>query len=286
MQPFNSHTPSSEIDRLEALVGQCLSSAFRKVAELGESGRQFRQGNQFGENQLIADWEIEEQTIELIKQFRLPARIISEEHGILNLVESPSFTVTIDGLDGSNLYRANQANSRYCHMVSIHKGDAPTYDDYLVAAMVNLRDGEQLFTTKHKGSCILTGNSRLPITSKPSTPFGELKRIYAFEDICTQCKIPWSKLESFDCHDIACLGAKYTDLILGKVDLMLEGTRKLNLEHIIAYGILRELGGDVIDLEGHSIASEPINTFGVTEHKGLIAARNPQLAVEFAKILA
>ncbi len=288
------------ITQIEDFSITCVRAAYQRLLELGDDGRQKREINQFGEGQLLADWEIEEAIIKLAIDQKFPARFISEEHKQLQITDSPIFTITLDGLDGSNLYLANKSDARFCHMLSIHSGSShsgsshsgssPTYNDYLVSGILDLRSGQLLFAIKNQGVFIqqieAAKDEKNKVLTKPSPSITELKAVFSHKEICTQCQIPWEPQTRFNISDIACLGAKYTDLALGKVDAMIEGTRKDNLEHIIGYGILRELGGDIVDMNGLSLADQKIEIFGNPEHVGIIAARSITLATELAAFLS
>lgn len=50
----------------------------------------------------------------------------------------------------------------------------------------------------------------------------------------------------------------YVDLAQGKVDLVLECTRKRNLEIAVAFGLINETNGIIVTIDGKSIKNKNI----------------------------
>lgn len=72
----------------------------------------------------------------------------------------------------------------------------------------------------------------------------------------------------------------YAALAEGAADLVLECTRKGNLEIAVQYGLTHEAGGAVIDLDGNDIGSQHYLTFGQQGYQGIISAASSQLAAK------
>ena len=72
----------------------------------------------------------------------------------------------------------------------------------------------------------------------------------------------------------------YADLANGKVDAVIECTRKNNLEIAIAFGLIREAGGVMLLADGSSIGPKQYKTFGQSEHLPVISAATKRLGKE------
>ncbi|MDZ4785692.1 MAG: hypothetical protein SGJ02_06420 [bacterium] len=254
----------------EILLIDALDEAFAKLRQLAESGKTFRGTNQHGENQLLADFELEESTIQILRKANLPARIISEEHGEVLISTSPQFTVHMDGLDGSGLYLKGGAESRFFHMIGIHNDCDPSYADYSSAGFIDLVSGDIFIASAGKGALLIKQNG-VSLGLKIKESFAQKTRVHADESICANYGYDWNELQRIgEPITIQCCAAKFADLLTGKVDLVLEGTRKGNLEQIIAYALICEAGGCVLDHKGQDIGTQKILNYGQKEKLPLI----------------
>lgn len=64
----------------------------------------------------------------------------------------------------------------------------------------------------------------------------------------------------------------------GLADFALECTRKGNLEIAAAYGLIKEAGGAMVDLEGNDISDQKYLVFGTKENVPIITAATAKLA--------
>ena len=86
-----------------------------------------------------------------------------------------------------------------------------------------------------------------------------------------------SKLKGFDVKYLLSSAAHYSDLVSGEADLVLECTRKLNLEIAAAYGLIKEAGGVVLASDGSSFHNKKYLKFGQDEYLPIIAASTEEL---------
>jgi 3'-phosphoadenosine 5'-phosphosulfate (PAPS) 3'-phosphatase len=70
----------------------------------------------------------------------------------------------------------------------------------------------------------------------------------------------------------------YTDLAEGLADGVLECARKGNLEIAVAYGLIKEAGGVMVDISGEDLGDKKYLAFAQDEHRGVISAATEQLA--------
>lgn len=87
--------------------------------------------NQFNESALPADIEAERAVLESLRDFRIPVRVLSEEHGIVDLFPDPKYFGVLDGIDGSAVYRKERETGRYATLFAMYDGVDPFYADYL-----------------------------------------------------------------------------------------------------------------------------------------------------------
>jgi len=79
--------------------------------------------------------------------------------------------------------------------------------------------------------------------------------------------------------------AHYVDFVSGGVDLVLECTRKGNLEMAVAYGLVVESGGVMLSFDGKSLGPRRYLKFGQEKYTPIITASTKQLAKELIKYL-
>jgi len=100
-------------ERFEQITLDGLRRALSVHDNLGESGEELVQKNQFGETALRVDIECEKAILDFLREARVPIRIISEEHGQVDITENPLYLGILDGLDGSNVYKKERGRTRY-----------------------------------------------------------------------------------------------------------------------------------------------------------------------------
>jgi fructose-1,6-bisphosphatase/inositol monophosphatase family enzyme len=245
-----------------------LEKAYDVHQELGVRGEELLQKNQFGDTALKADVEIEKAIINFFIENNIPLRIISEEHGTIDLCKDPVFLAILDGLDGSEVYKKSRGKGRYGTMLGIFSNIDPKYDDYR----------RFFYAMRGNGSFVVAGNKRIPIRSSNCLTLDNRTRIYVDEYFDFNKKTFSSKLKGFNVNCLGSSSMHYVDLASGNVDLVLECTRKNNLENAIAYGLEEESGAVMVDLEGVSIGPKRYSEFGQDKYIPVISAATSDLA--------
>jgi fructose-1,6-bisphosphatase/inositol monophosphatase family enzyme len=133
-----------------AILG--LDKSHQTYLSLGEKCRESIKTNQFKEESLRLDIETESSIIQVLRKSKLPIRIISEEQGCLDLTEDPKCLGVLDGLDGSNPYKANIKDSRYGTMFAIFAGLNPNYGDFIFSGIIEYPTGRLFYASKNNGS--------------------------------------------------------------------------------------------------------------------------------------
>lgn len=281
---------TSEIDELTQISNEALKRSYVSHQELGTKGLEEIKQNQFGEKALKADWEAEEVVIKTFEEYGIPITIISEEHGRVEL--GTAFLGILDGLDGTNRYRAfmtGDRRARYGTMFGIFKSTNPSYDDYLTSGVMEHPTKRLVFASKDKGAFIVNidNDERSAIKVSSARRFDNKIRILVdyypseYEFHRTVIKPYVDKLEGFDFRTLRSSEAHYVDLASGEADLVFECTRKGNLEIAVAYGLVTEASGVIITADGSSIGLRKYFEFGQREYIPVVSASTLEVARGF-----
>lgn len=279
-----------EIDELTHLSNEVLKRTYTSHKRLGIKGLEETRRNQFDELTLDADWDAEEIIIKTFEEYGVPITIVSEEHGKVEL--GNEFLGILDGLDGTNRYRAFMAGdttTRYGTILGIFKGTNPNYDDYLTSSVMEHPTRRLFFASKGKGAFVVNIDDSKPIDVKVSSArrFDNKTRIlvdyypseYEFHKMVIKPYV--DRLEGFNWKTLCSSEAHYADLASGEVDIVLECTRKGNLEIAIAYGLVTEAGGIMVAKGGNIMGSKKYFEFGQKEFIPVITASTQELVRDF-----
>jgi fructose-1,6-bisphosphatase/inositol monophosphatase family enzyme len=266
------------ITQLEQIAINALRNAYQVHEQLGNEGEELVQKNRFGDTALKMDIEAEKAIIDTLREGQVPIRIISEEHGTVEITDNPLYLGLLDGLDGSNVYKSARGRGRYGTMFGIFSNLDPTYDDYLFSGIMEHSTQRLLFATKGNGSHLLNDNKRLPIQSTDTAQLNQQTRIYVDESFEINKETFSAKLREFKTIYLASSAVYYADVASGNADLVLECTRKGNLEIAIAYGLETEAGAVMITLDGVSLKGQKYLEFGQDRYIPVITASTKELA--------
>ncbi|MCX6785483.1 MAG: NUDIX domain-containing protein [Candidatus Komeilibacteria bacterium] len=274
----------------EALINAAkigLERTFLNQQSLGEAGKTKIKKNEFGDTALRADIEAEEKIIEALKSLNIPLIVVSEEHGRFVIGENPKYLAVLDGLDGTAAYIAEKPqDSRFGTMLGIFKGDDPTYDDYLFGGVMEQSEGKLYFAEKGSGSFVKAGSQTERIQSDHKQDLNAGEIIYVDENFTINRQTFSERLGGFKITSPESSAVCYTDVAEGKVPLTLECTRKNNLEIAAAFALLKEAGGDIVDLQGNSLGKQKYLAFGQKDNLPVMAAANGKVLKKLLDLLA
>ncbi|NQV00121.1 MAG: hypothetical protein HQ538_05235 [Parcubacteria group bacterium] len=274
---------------LEKIAIEALYESYRVHEELGASGEEIIDKNQFGDTAVKADIECEKVIINYLKKQKVPIRIISEEHGTNDLNDNPIYLGILDGIDGSKVYKESRGKGRYGTMLGIFNNLDPTYNDYVFGGIMEHSTNKLFYDLKYGGSFIRESNKDKNINVSDCRDLNQSTKIYA--DIILDKSLNTtfiydtylSRLEGFKINDLHSTSAHYIDLASGVIDLNLECTRKGNLEIAIGYGFIKEAGGVVVDMEGEDIGTKKYSEYAQDKHVANISASTIELARELVE---
>ncbi|MBI2020925.1 hypothetical protein HYS99_00235 [Candidatus Giovannonibacteria bacterium] len=302
----------NETDAIVESVGNALWRARAKHNSLGVSGEEVVKKNQFGDTAVRADIECEEAVFEALKTWKFveiampPVRVVSEEHGIVDIGENPRYTGILDGLDGSSVYKqARTCGGRYGTMFAVLNGTDPFYRDYVASGVIEYSK-ERLLNLQSVASTTFLyftakGNGRTYCEDDPGDLGREWRVQTSRNNVLTSSSMiyidTFSKWEretlSKLSKDFPKIGKNglgssaifYVDLITGKTDVVIECTRKKNLEIGVAYGLVRGAGGVMVDIDGNDLGEKKYLEWGQNEELPVISAANMELARQMINVL-
>lgn len=286
----------AEINFLKETTIRLFHDEFAVHQNLGEKGKEAGNFNPFGEVSLLADWEAEEVFINGCREAGIPIVISSEEHGEVSLSDHPKYRGVLDGIDGTNAYKLGTGS--YGTMFAIFEGVNPRYQDYLVAGILEYPSGRLLLATKGGGSLLYSDDIiESALTSGQSQLNPDQSRIFVDGGITFSRQVLAPKFTNFKNAHVGNIGNTgatwgassiyYFRLATGQADVVVECTRKGNLENAVAYGILHEVGAAMVDGSGRDLGSRRYLRFGQKPNQfvPLISAVTLPLAQEVVELL-
>lgn len=97
------------------------------------------------------DVAVSQALIRFFEDQKIPAILYSEEAGRIELMENPKYTITFDDIDGTDNYYRGRGILPYCTVVSIFDSPEPSFDDVLVAGIIEHNSNRLWYAVKGKG---------------------------------------------------------------------------------------------------------------------------------------
>jgi len=273
-----------DTEQIQNILLRALNCAHAKYLELGTAGLEEVQKNQFGETALRMDIEAEAAVINSFRADNFPVRVISEEHGTVD-IGTPQYLAVLDGIDGTALYRKDYEHGKYGTMLAIFSNTNPTYLDYICTGISQHAATRTLVATKDLGVTVWEAAEHHPVHVAAHSDLSKSTKIYIDEYWETNRNTFSIPLSGYNTNYYQCSAMYYADIAEGIADFALECTRKGNLEIAVSYGLVREAGGVTMDLAGTDIGPNNYLEFGQTEHVPIITATSAQLAEQMRNIV-
>lgn len=288
-EAINKTYSKEEINQITEIGIQALRAAKTLHDRLGEDGlTPVGSPNKFNEQALKADVKVEEAVLKLLRKFGLPIRIFSEEHGIIDHVKKPKLLGVLDGIDGTSQYRAGRDSLRYATILGISNGVNPRYRDYIFSGIMEHATNRLWVGIRGKGSFLVDPDgNRTQIHASSQTIFDDSTRIYSMEpDYNETARNHLTNLvKKFHTKLPLSEAIALADISSGEADVLVEVTRKGNLEQMAAFGLIIEGGGVMVDINGRSIANQRYLEWGQKESLLLVTTSTPELARNFLEKL-
>lgn len=274
-------------NEIKEIAIQALNLTFLAHENLGALGEALVEKNQFGDTALRMDVEAEKAVITALEEAGIPIIIHSEEHGIVKLGNNPQYLGVLDGLDGSDEYKRFRGSGRYGTMLGIFSNPDPLYGDYIFQGIMEHASKRLFYATKNQGAFMKDSQGIHPIQTSGLRHLDNNSKVYftkADFDRFGADKSPIiSALQGISFTRIGSTASHYADLVSGKVDLLIEPTRKGNLELGAACGLVFEAKGVVSTLSGIDLRQQRFLEFGQKESLAIIAAATTELFDEVLK---
>lgn|SRR3990167_508605 len=266
---------------------QALSLAFLTHENLGAQGESLVEKNQFGDTALKMDVEAEKAIINALNEAGVPIVIHSEEHGIVKIGKNPRYLGVLDGLDGSDEYKKFRGSGRYGTMLGIFSTTNPRYNDYIFQGIMEHASNRLFYATKNQRAFMKDPQGIHPIKTSGLYHLDYNSKVYFTEADFDRFGADKSSivggLQGIPYTRIGSTASHYADLVSGKVDLLIEPTRKGNLELGAACGLVFETNGAIATLAGVDLRELRFLDFGQKESLPIIAAATPELLAEVLK---
>jgi len=275
-----------DVNKLVELGIKALKNAHKVHEKLGDKGLESVQKNPHEHISLVGDMEAEKAVIDTFRESNIPLRIISEEHGQVDISNDPKYLAVLDGLDGTSVYKTAKGKGRYGTMFGVFSNLDPTYDDYIFGGMIEHSTKKIFYGVKNKGSFVIINNKKKAIKTSGITGLDNKTKIYADFEFDKNRKITFiqdtflSPLEGYNFLHEDSMGIHLIDVASGNADLALHSSRKKNLEIATAYGIINEAGGIIVTKDGISVGKKKYQTLGQKEFIPIISASTMELAQE------
>ena len=281
----NIHEHQSElITEIESVLTAALRAANELHDSLGQAGLESTVTNQFGEQALRLDWEIEQIVIAHLQKAGLPIRVRAEEHGVLDLGVNPTLTCILDGLDGSTQYRSGRNVNRYGSMVGVFSSLEPTYADYLSCAVCLHSPEFRLFVArKNRGAFEIVGTNEQHLTPTAEPNLTENSLIYFEPNHPVNAGFRAGLLEQHQFSPVKSLVVAIVDVVSGQAALLLDSTHKHNLEQVIGFAFANEVKAVMVTLDRQSLAERSYLYWGQDQNIPYILAANNAVC---ARVLA
>ncbi len=264
-----------------------LKAAHDTHEQLGIAGIKKSALNQHGEMAVHGDVACEKAVIGVCREHKLAINIHSEEHGLTSMYKPAIYTAVLDGIDGSRAYIESWGHGMYSTMFAIFDGTDPRYGDYLAGGMMFHATKRLYYASKGQGALVrdletgadtrihcaaspATLNEAAICMDNPSDPAyaGILTPVLNRFPESQTVKRPRGRSES------------WMEIASGVAHGTIEGTGKGNLEIAVAYPLIVEAGGVVVDSAGKSIGEQKYLSFGQQKgkHQLIIGACSQDMA--------
>lgn len=212
--------------------------------------------NQFGDQTLIADWELEEIVIRFWRSTGFKIGLITEEHPVLFNKDEVDYIGYLDGLDGSSVYKANEGG-RCGTMMAIYQADDQTFSGYIGSLIVDYGSHKiggdcSYIAAKGMGAWAdpVVKGEYIQINVAPDGSARQMrKELLAYADLYFESvRQAAKKIAKVKFRYLKASMPYYVDLAQGYAWLVVECTRKHSLEIASVYPLIHEAGGVMVDL--------------------------------------
>lgn len=274
---MTSYSQNKDKENIEKILKEALLRSYSIHESLGKSWEEMVQKNQFWEFALRWDIEAEKSIIQYLESINFPIKIISEEHWTTKIWDKQEYLWVLDGIDWSAVYKSNRWIGRYGTMFAIFSNVDPKYNDYISCWIMEHSSGNAYIATKEKWAFIHGKDSIYPIQTNPNTLFDKNTNIYIDEYWDINKETFSEKLIGYNAHCLHASSAHYMEVAEWKASFALECTRKWNLEIAVAYWLIHEAAGLMLDISWDDLWEKYYLKFWQDKHIPIITWANKEI---------
>lgn len=138
--------------------------------------------------------------------------------------------------------------------------------------------GRLFIASKNGGAFTIRNNETLPIHAEQKIELDKNMKIYIDENFEINRRTFTKNLKGFNTQCIQASSAYYMGVAEGEAGFALECSFKGNLEKAVAYGLIKEAGGVIVDMDGNDIGDKKYLEFAQQGHIPIVTAGNLKLA--------
>jgi myo-inositol-1(or 4)-monophosphatase len=136
------------------IVKDALALARRRVRELGSEARRKIEDGRVTDISTVGDRAISDALISFFKDSRIPAIVLSEETGRVEISTNLRYTIVIDDIDGTDNYFRGDGMLPYCTAISVLEGLAPRFSDTIAAGILEHPTGTTWTAEQGSGTSV------------------------------------------------------------------------------------------------------------------------------------
>lgn len=270
------------VEEISEIGIEALREAKRVHDLLGKEAKSTVCKNQFGEQALRADLETEGVVIDVLRRRRLPVRVKSEEHGVMDLADEPVYLSVLDGIDGTGELIKGYGVRRYGTMLEICSSVHPRYGDYLFSGIMEHSSNRLWMASLGGGATVVDGYGyQVSMVSSDRVVYDDGCVVFVDTNHEFSRQYFNQLLGRSNTFEINSYAVAYADLAAGAIDLIAGVTKKGNLEQMISFGLLREVGADTMTLDGRSLEDRYYFEFGQVDNIPFVSVANKALGRDF-----
>lgn len=231
-------------------------------------------------------------------------RIISEEHGKIDVVKNPKYLAVLDGIDGSSAL-VKDSSSKCGTIISIANNLSPNYKDFIFAGITEFITNKIIYGIKGEGVFVIENAQNNNLARK----IPKFKNKSSFEDIkatidCYDSDYAegitkgMNEFKSFmNSNVVKYLKGKINiyggissastciDLLEGKTDAVFNMVAKGVFEPPAIYLLTKELGGFGTDLDGKDLENKKWKAVGMNL-EGVLFSSSEEISKKLINLIS
>lgn len=270
---------------LKNIVLEALARAKKRLRRVGEAGKREVYDEHVVDITTQGDRQISEDLVAFFRKTKIPAILLSEEKGRIEISSQPRYTIAWDDIDGTENWKRGNGVMPYATILVIYEGIEPLFQDAVVAALYEHTTGQTWLAVRGHGCFFKNEKDKEFVLCKTSQmekielyQTGMRVDLYAMReamDVVEKLnRVAWLK-------DVGSSGYHFAAVANGSTDVFVNSGCKGH-EFGTGYLLVTEAGGFVSDWKGELYATKP---FDFNAKYDLVCAATEKLGREVLKII-